>query len=78
MSTPLTPPPTQEEFYEFVSSRVEVISIFATIITAFHESYLKGHRGSDKQKAYLYSTSRIRILDMTLKDMFNSMTYGKR
>lgn len=78
MSESLPPFPTVQEFQDAVDEDESVKKIFDSIAQAFYDSYKKGHEGVDKQKAYLFGTSRIRRLDMHLVDIFNSMTYSQR
>lgn len=78
MSESPSPFPDEIEFYMRARDDLRVKEVVKQIITAFYKSYKTGHKGTDKQKAYLFASSQHKMLDWSLLDIFNSMTYGER
>jgi len=78
MGTSESPFPDEIEFLQRAVKDLRVREAVKLIVIGFYKSYKKGHKGVDKQKAYLNASSQHKILDWTLLDIFNKMTYGER
>lgn len=78
MMTPLSPEPSDAELLKAFSKKRTINQCLKDIKLLFINSYRSGHKGLDKQMAYVGTNKLLKRLDMYMVEVFNELTYGKR